>query len=190
MFRAVNRMNNKIILVTGGCKSGKSKFAESLLKYKDNVAYIATAIVTDKEMESRIKEHKNSRNNKWITIEQYKNLDIALNKIKEDYILLDCVTAMITNLMFEEYTNFDLITKDKQSELLEKIKNEFLKLIKSSKELNKNVIIVTNEVGYSLTSEYRLGRIFTDFTGSINQLIASFSDEVYLVSCGIPIKLK
>lgn len=183
-------MNNKIILVTGGCRSGKSKFAENLLKNKDDVVYIATAMITDKEMENRIQEHKDTRNSNWKTIEQYKDLDIILKKVNEEFILLDCVTIMITNLMFDEYKEFESITKHQQQELLEKIKNQFVKLINVSKELNKTLIIVTNEIGYSLTSQYKLGRIFTDFTGTINQLIASLSDEVYLVSCGLPIKLK
>lgn len=180
----------KIILVTGGSRSGKSTFAEKLLEDKDDVLYIATAIVTDKEMEKRIKNHKERRNPKWGTHEGYKELDKVLKENPQKYIMLECVGTMVTNLMFDKNYDFDTMTQQEITELNESIKCEVEKMILAAKENNKELIIVTNEVGWSLVPEYRLGRIFSDILGHLNQLIAVLSDETYLVACGLPLKLK
>ncbi len=97
---------------------------------------------------------------------------------------------MTTNLMFHEEIDYENIKEEQLDEILEGIKKEFYDLIISVKEENKNIILVTNEVGYSIVPAYKLGRIFRDFQGIINKFIASLSDEVYLVICGIPLKIK
>lgn len=181
---------NKIILVTGGSRSGKSEYAEEILKDTDDVLYIATAIVTDDEMRKRIDKHIERRNKKWSTYEGYENLHNVIKTCKEKNILLDCVTIMITNLMFKKEVDFDKITMDQVEEIQNNIKKEFEKFIISAKENNKNLIMVTNEVGSGLIPEYRLSRIYRDITGYINQCIAKLCDEVYFISCGLPIKLK
>ena len=180
----------KIILVTGGSRSGKSTFAEKLLEDKDDVLYIATAIVTDKEMEKRIENHKNRRNPKWGTHEGYKELDKVFGSEKYNYVMLECIGTMVTNLMFDKEYDFDTMSQQEIAELTTRIKSEVEKLIFAAKQKDKELIIVTNEVGWSLVPEYRLGRIFSDILGHLNQLIAGLSDEVYLVACGLPIKLK
>lgn len=180
----------KVILVTGGSRSGKSEFSENLLKNKDNVLYIATAIPTDIEMEHRIKKHKERRNPKWENYEGYKNLNKVILNYNQKNILLDCVTVMVTNLMFDKKRDFDNMKNKDINSLLIDIKTQFQNFILSSRKANKNLILVTNEVGYGLVPSYKLGRIFRDIAGSVNQLIASLSDEVYIVTCGLPLKLK
>lgn len=182
--------DGKIVLVTGGSRSGKSKFAEEFLGDKKEVLYIATAIVTDKEMGNRIKKHIDRRNKNWTTYEGYKDLDEVMEKSSLNYILLDCVTIMITNLMFSKKRDFDSMSLEEVDDMLVEIQDQFKKLIFKSKELNKTLVMVTNEVGYGLVPEYKLSRIFRDIAGSINQFIAQHSDEVYLVACGLPLKLK
>jgi len=189
MFKGEVEMG-KIILVTGGSRGGKSKYAENLLKDKDEVLYIATAIVTDSEMEDRIKTHRERRNQKWKTYEGYKDLHKVIEGYEEKDIMLDCVTIMMTNLMFEENKDFDNMTKEDIDNLFVKIQQQVEALILKVRELNKNLVLVTNEVGYGLVPEYKLGRIYRDIAGSINQYIGSLSDEVYLVACGFPLKLK
>lgn len=181
---------NKITLVTGGSRSGKSEYAEKILDGNDDVLYIATAIVTDEEMKNRIDKHIIRRNSNWNTYEGYKNLDECIKNSAKKNILLDCVTIMITNLMFEKNIDFDSLSLEEVDNMEKNIKNEFQKLILSSKENNKNLIMVTNEVGSGLVPEYRLSRIYRDIAGSVNQFIASLSDEVYFVTCGLPLKLK
>jgi adenosylcobinamide kinase/adenosylcobinamide-phosphate guanylyltransferase len=180
----------KVILVTGGSRSGKSTYAEQLLKDKEDVLYIATAIVTDEEMADRIEQHKERRNNCWSTYEGYKNLDKAVKNFKGEYILLDCVTVMTTNLMFEEEIDFDNIAKDQLHKLEKTIEDQFDLLVEAVKTENKTIVMVTNEVGSGLVPEYKLGRIFRDIAGRINQKLGVLSDEVYLVTCGIPLKIK
>ncbi|MBV7272316.1 bifunctional adenosylcobinamide kinase/adenosylcobinamide-phosphate guanylyltransferase [Clostridium thailandense] len=181
---------SKITLVTGGSRSGKSTFAEKLLEDKDDVLYIATAIVTDKEMEKRVEKHKKSRNQKWDTYEGFKELDKALKEHTNKYIMLECIGTMVTNLMFSENHDFDNMDQTEIQRLSISIRNEINKIILAAKENDKELIIVTNEVGWGLVSEHKLGRIFSDMLGHINQFMASISDEVYLVSCGLPLKLK
>lgn len=181
---------SKITLVTGGSRSGKSSFAENLLKNTDDVLYIATAIITDEEMGHRIKKHIESRNSKWITHEGFFDLDKAIEQYDIENIMLDCVTIMTTNLMFQQEIDFDNISMEKVDDLLNNIKSQFEKLILKARATNKNLVMVTNEVGLGLVPESKLSRIFRDIAGFVNQYIASLSDEVYLISCGLPLKLK
>ncbi|MHC1685365.1 MAG: bifunctional adenosylcobinamide kinase/adenosylcobinamide-phosphate guanylyltransferase [Clostridiaceae bacterium] len=201
----------KGILVTGGARSGKSNYAETLAKgLGENILYIATSIPFDDEMKDRVRKHRESRPSYWITYEGYKglgkvlteninelNLDSEINiaeidKIKEiDGVLLDCVTVMITNLMFDnpdmhrdDYSNFDFNLVEAE------IINEVKDLMKAVKESDKTVIFVTNEIGFGIVPETKLGRAFRDIAGRVNQYIAAACDEVYLTVCGIPIRIK
>lgn len=180
----------KVILVTGGSRSGKSTFAEKLLEDKDDVLYIATAIVTDKEMEKRVENHKKRRNINWGTYEGFKGLDKVIKQDKHKYIMLECIGTMVTNFMFDKEYDFDTISQEQIAEISKEIKLEVEKMLIIAKESDKELIIVTNEVGWSLVPEYRLGRIFSDILGHLNQYIGSLSDEAYLVACGFPLKLK
>lgn len=189
----------KIILVTGGARSGKSTFAENLLKDKDDVLYIATSVITDEEMQDRVVKHKERRNPKWDTLEGYKNLADKIQSFDNKYMLLDCVTVMTTNTLFDQEqgllsigldNDFDFISMEEVDKINALLKEEFKNLIEKSRELNRTLVLVTNEVGLGLVPEYKLGRIFRDTAGFINQYIGSLSDEVYLVCCGQPLKIK
>ncbi len=180
----------KIILITGGTRSGKSSFGESLLKDKDEVLYIATAKVLDEEMLARVKKHRESRNEKWETYEGYKNLKQAITNSETHYVLFECVGTMVTNFIFDKYQDFDNL-KDEEIKILElDIIRELYELINEALRKNRQLILITNEVGFSLVSEHKLGRIFTDILGRVNQELGKISDEVYLVACGIPLRLK
>ncbi|WP_125153207.1 bifunctional adenosylcobinamide kinase/adenosylcobinamide-phosphate guanylyltransferase [Clostridium rectalis] len=181
---------NKIILVTGGARSGKSTFAENLLKHSDDVLYIATSIITDEEMEDRVKKHRSRRNSNWNTYEGYFDLDNVLEKYSNKYILLDCVTIMTTNLMFSLGNNLEEVSMEEIDKIIVKIKREFDKLIKKARETNKTLVMVTNEVGLGVVPAYKVGRIFRDVAGFVNQYIGNLSDEVYLICCGQSLKIK
>ncbi len=183
-------MSSNITLITGGSRSGKSGYAENVYDGKNDVLYIATAIVTDPEMEERIELHKRTRNQEWETAEQYKGVAGVIANTDKKNILLDCVTVMVTNLMFDRETNAEDLSAEEIVELEQKILIEFDKLIEAARKNNKNLVLVTNEVGYGLVPEYRIGRIFSDIAGRVNQRIAALSDEVFLVSCGLPLRLK
>lgn len=181
---------SKVTLITGGSRSGKSSFGEKLLKNQDNVLYIATSIITDDDMKERVEIHKSRRNQKWQTFEGYRDLSNSIKESKCKYILLECVTTMITNLMFDKYTDFDNLSREEIQALEEGISEEFTKIISACRQSDKEIIIITNEVGCGLVSEYRLGRIFADIAGRTNQLLGRLCDEAYVVVSGFPLKLK
>jgi adenosylcobinamide kinase / adenosylcobinamide-phosphate guanylyltransferase len=182
----------KIIFVTGGARSGKSTFAEKLALESEKVIYIATSIPFDNEMKRRVEIHRERRNKNWKTIETFNNFDKTLSPelTGVNTILLDCITVMITNIMFEEYTDWDNIKANEAEKIQKKVLDEIDNLIKIIKNFIGTSIIVSNEVGLGLVPPTPLGRYFRDIAGFANQKIASKADEVYFVVSGIPIKIK
>ena len=183
-----------VILITGGARSGKSRHAEELCKNMGGkVCYIATAKAIDADMEDRIKKHKASRPEEWKTLERYDGFDtLAKNEtfLSCDTFLLDCITIMITNIMFDQNVDYDTCTADILDEVEENVRKEIEELLRIMKLYSKNLVLVTNEVGMGLVPPYRLGSIFRDIAGRMNQYIAQEADQAYLVVCGLPQKLK
>ena len=177
-----------IILVTGGARSGKSSFAESLYKDKEDVVYMATAKVYDEEMDKRVKIHQGSRPGIWRTFEG--NYDLVQALAKEKNYLLDCITVLTSNIMFDITRDMEKISYESQAMVEEKILDEVKSLIEAVREKDYNLIIVTNEVGSSIVPEHHVSRVFRDIQGRVNQRIGSLADQVYLVACGIPVKIK
>ena len=184
---------SNIILVTGGARSGKSNFAESLcIKQNNRTAYIATSIPFDDEMKNRVKKHQESRPKKWKTYEIYKDIYSIVEELdnNHDTVIMDCVTLMVNNLMFTYGIEVDKATSQELDELEEYIKEQIKKLMEAIKKTNLYFVIVSNEVGMGIVPENKLSRIYADFVGRANQLIAKYSDEVYFVVSGIPMKVK
>lgn len=177
-----------IRLITGGARSGKSNFAESLYKDEDKVVYIATSRVVDQEMEERVKLHKNSRPEDWRTFEGSYKLEEAIGTEKN--YLLDCITILTSNIMFDMSNNVEYIDYKLQGKIEDKVITEIESLIKNITNRGYNLIMVTNEVGDSIVPEHHISRVFRDIQGRINQRIAALSDELYLVCCGVPVKIK
>lgn len=177
-----------IRLITGGARSGKSSFAESIYENEEDVVYIATSIVTDREMEERVKLHRQSRPASWRTYESYNKLTKAIGE--ETNYLLDCITTLISNIMFEMTKDIEYIDYELQRQVEDRIYEELFSLIEIIKEKDYSLTMVTNELGNSIVPSNHLSRVFRDIQGRINQRIAALSDEVYLVCCGIPVKIK
>ncbi len=177
-----------ITFITGGARSGKSSFAEGLYKGKEDVVYIATAIVTDEEMEDRVKMHQDSRPAEWRTFEGFRDIDKAVGS-EENY-LLDCITVLTSNIMFEKTKDLKRIDIETQKQVEDEILQEINKLIQKIRDKDKNLVLVSNEVGSSLVPEHHISRVFRDIQGRINQKVAEISDSAYLVVAGLPVKLK
>lgn len=177
-----------ITLVTGGARSGKSSFGESLYKGKEDVVYIATSKIIDKEVEDRVLLHRKARPSIWRTYEGNYNLENAIGKEK-NYIL-DCITVLTSNIMFDMTEGEERISLELQEKVEDTICYELEKLINNIRKRDYNLVLVTNEVGYSLVPDNHIGRVFRDIQGRINQRIASLANEVFLVCCGIPVKIK
>ena len=193
-----------LIFVTGGAKSGKSKFAEEILLKLNNGnqknIYLATSFVCDEEMKEKVRLHKKRRKNEWFTVETYKNFKNKLynffennDKIKNN-LLVDCLTNMITNIIFEnqniDWNNFErklyIQTLKKLNKNVENSVDELLNITNQF----ENTVIVSNEVGMGLVPSYPLGRYFREIAGKMNQIVAEKADEVYFVVSGIPMKIK
>lgn len=184
----------KIILVLGGARSGKSSFAESLAgDLGQQVGYIATAKVTDEDMRYRIEKHKEQRPSHWVTFEAYKGFETlkqSENWSACDTFLLDCVTIMVSNIMFEADVDYDTTTVEEISRVESTVHSGIESLFETFSNTEKNLILVSNEVGLGLVPSYRLGNYFRDIAGRVNQKIAREANDVYFVVSGIPIKIK
>lgn len=184
---------SKVILVTGGARSGKSNFAEKLCKERNNnTAYIATSIPFDDEMKDRVRKHKESRPQNWKTYEIYKDIYTIIDDISKEHktVILDCVTLLVNNLIFMHEIDIANSTQYEIDELEKYIKEQVEKLLIEIKKTNLYFVIVTNELGLGGVSINKLTRVYTDIVGRINQQIAAQSDEVYFVISGIPMKIK
>ncbi len=177
-----------MILVTGGARSGKSEFAEKLAEtFGNRLLYIATAIPFDTEMTQRILLHQKRRGEKWTTYEGYLNLAEKICQSTDyDCILLDCITILINNLLF--YYGRENPKSQAFPELEQKIIFDIKQIIPACDK--KNIILVTNEVGFGIVPQTELGRFFRDTAGKVNQILAGAAQEVYFIVSGIPIKIK
>ncbi len=183
-------VNNKgLILITGGCRSGKSEYAERIVNNSDKKAtYIATAQIYDEEFAVRVRKHKERRPLDWNTVEEPINIEESILNLnaQDDIVLLDNLTSWLTNMMYENnYENWQW-DEHKEDKILERVET-FAQSIKKNK---LNIVIVTDEVGYGIVPSYPEGRAFRDLIGKSNQIIAGYADKVYLVVAGIPIGIK
>ncbi|MDK2868535.1 MAG: adenosylcobinamide kinase / adenosylcobinamide-phosphate guanylyltransferase [Clostridiales bacterium] len=183
-----------ISYVTGGARSGKSRFAEAKVAVLGSkIAYIATAIPFDEGMQDRIAKHRRQRPASWETIEQYKQFETLVHQkafSEADALIFDCATVMITNMMMDSGLDFDTIDVESVNSLESEIAKEVEKLLNVCRENDKQLVIVSNEVGLGLVPSYRMGNFFRDIQGRINQLLAREADEVHFVVSGIPLKIK
>ena len=169
-----------VTLITGGARSGKSRFAESLaLKQGEPLLYIATAGIGDREMSERIARHQERRGSVWQTIEEPYDLAGVL-KGHDGWFkasLVDCVTLWLTNLLLK-YEDKDTV--------LEEVRRTAV----SFTTLSTPLILVSNEVGMGIVPDNPLGRTFCDLSGETNEILAAAAEEVYVTFSGLPLKLK
>ncbi|EGJ38389.1 bifunctional adenosylcobinamide kinase/adenosylcobinamide-phosphate guanylyltransferase [Streptococcus sanguinis] len=192
----------KIVLVTGGARSGKSAFAEEQLADRERVCYIATGLPReeDPEWQERIRLHQERRPASWTTQEQYAGLADWLREQSHPVYLLDCATLLTSNRLFDliaqhfpdklELTEENFLSRQEQSFLLQLLEEEWQELLSTIRQIDSECWIVTDEVGLGIVPETRLGRFFRDVQGKINQLIAKEASEAYLVICGLAQQLK
>ncbi|MDD5727428.1 MAG: bifunctional adenosylcobinamide kinase/adenosylcobinamide-phosphate guanylyltransferase [Victivallales bacterium] len=176
----------KVILVSGGARSGKSAYSEALAKsLPASRAYLATAPVIDDEMRQRVVRHQQQRKNDgWDTIEEEINLAETIENARGYCTLLvDCLTLWINNLLYaakqqgREFNEDDMLVKCAQLETV-------------CAGFNGNIIFVINEVGMGIVPDNPQARRFRDLSGRCSQSIARFADRVILMSCGLPLVLK
>jgi len=167
----------KVILITGGQRSGKSRFAQGIaLDAAQTPVYLATSRVWDDEHRKRIERHKAERMERWINIEEEKHLGSC--DLQGRTVVIDCVTLWATNFFYDSDGDVQ--------QSLDGLNTEFDKIV----EQNATLIFVTNEIGMGEMSQNDLQRKFADLQGWLNQYIAARADEVFLMVSGIPVKIK
>lgn len=169
--------DRRIILITGGQRSGKSTKAEQLaLSLSDNPVYVATAHIWDEEFRQRVVRHQERRGPQWTNIEE--ELYLSRHDLTGRVVVVDCVTLWLTNFFYRLESDIE--------ESLEAAKKEF----DAFTAHDATYIFVTNEIGSGAVSDNALQRRFTDLQGWMNQYIAARADEVILMVSGIEVKIK
>ena len=170
----------KIILITGGQRSGKSEKAETLaLSLSTNPVYLATAHVWDDEFRERVRRHQERRGPEWTNIEE--ELYLSRHDLTGRVAVIDCVTLWLTNWLMADSVGIDSVDA-----ILAEAKREF----DAFTQHDATYIFETNEIGLAGVSDNALQRKFTDLQGWMNQYIAQKADEVILMVSGIEMKIK
>ena len=166
----------RVTLVLGGARSGKSRYAESLVEATASGLYLATAEAGDAEMAERIRRHRERRGSTWETLEEPLEVAAALRREArpERPILVDCLTLWLSNLM--------AAGRDPEAE------TDIL--VEALGRSSGPVVLVSNEVGQGIVPENALARRFADCAGRMNQVIAGVADSVVLITAGLPTILK
>jgi adenosylcobinamide kinase / adenosylcobinamide-phosphate guanylyltransferase len=165
----------KLTFVLGGARSGKSRYAESLIgALPPPWFYLATAAAGDDEMAERIKAHRARRAASWRTLEVPRDLTGALAACGNAPALVDCLTLWLSNLMLAEAD----------------VEAEVGRLEKTLQAAAAPVVLVANEVGSGIVPDHPLGRRFRDWQGIVNQRMAACADRVVLMVAGLPLVLK
>ena len=181
-------MKEKLIMVTGGARSGKSEFAERFMRaYTNKTAYIATAEILDEEMRERVNMHKMRRlDDFWLNFEA----PYAAHKLFADLpseaegVLFDCLTLYVSNMIYKNYQEIPF------EEKIQTVRDGIRLLVEEARASKKTVLFVTNEVGLGIVPDNELAREYRDIVGWVNQWLAEQCDHVFLTVCGQAVDVK
>lgn len=183
----------RILLVTGGARSGKSGFAEQLAAgLGDSIAYIATARVLDEEMAERIARHRQQRPAAWRTHEAPERPSAVIAREGQhcDGLLLDCLTVLTTNWILAQPVDWERPAMARLREIEAGVMTEIEAIVTAAADSRADLVAVTNEVGCGIVPGSPMARFFRDCAGRVNQRVAAAAAEVYLVVSGIPVRIK
>ncbi len=181
----------KAIFVTGGARSGKSRFAQELAQKAGlQVLFVATAEAGDRDMQQRIENHRKARPRGWRTLEATCHIGKRIEQEAggAQVVIIDCITLLVSNIF--GLHGEAAMEHIEESVLETEVSTEIKELIACIGKVNAGFIMVSNEVGLGLVPDNRLGRLYRDLLGKVNQMLAQHSDEVYLMVSGLPVKIK
>ena len=176
--------DKRIVLILGGARSGKSWYAQQMAADRGGrVLFCATAQPLDEEMRERIRAHRKSRPPGWDTLEVGDGLAAAMEDKAGVYdtVIVDCITLLVANCMGEA-TDYKAAENAVDAEL-----DGLIGLIQRS---GCGFILVSNEVGSGIVPDNILARVYRDALGKANQRLARAADEVFLMTAGLPLKIK
>jgi len=211
--------SDRLVLVTGGARSGKSTFAERLVARLAtgnaggdsglslrNVVYLATSEANDAEMAARIAAHRASRPASWVTVECPLRVPAAIREhaltARRTIFLLDCVTFWVSNLVFAggdlggtdpgDDFNYDksLLTREQEARAAQRVSDGVADLLSALAATDATLVAVSNEVGLGVVPEYPLARLYRDQLGWANQRLAAAAGRVYFLVSGMPLELR
>jgi adenosylcobinamide kinase/adenosylcobinamide-phosphate guanylyltransferase len=171
---------NRVTLVLGGVRSGKSRFALEIASGAPNVTFIATARSSDDEMRRKIERHQSERPSHWRTREEPLQLAEAISSEQDasETTIVDCLTMFAANLM-EAYG------EDRAA--IDAAIGAFCSALRKT---DRRIVLVSNEVGSGIVPAYAAGRQFRDLLGEMNQRVAAVADNVVLMVAGLPLPIK
>lgn len=184
---------SSLIFISGGVRSGKSRFAEILAgKWKKQISgqlhYVASGQPSDQEMKERIMRHKQDREYSgfhWRTWEIPRNLSPLSSVLsKDDIVLLDCLTTLLNNEFFHDEGCWK--DKDFSETIYYKILGEIKQVVKQARA----TIVVSNEVLWEPMADQGLVFSYSKVLGLLHQSLVKECDYAYLVEAGIPILMK
>jgi adenosylcobinamide kinase/adenosylcobinamide-phosphate guanylyltransferase len=179
------------ILILGGARSGKSRFAVELAKKATlPVLFIATAMAGDAEMQERIIMHRRERPAEWRTLEVSENIGWHIESKAGDagVVIVDCITMLVSNILCgQRFPDPEsILLKEAETAVISEIQG-LIDCIQHSKAI---FILVSNEVGLGLVPSNHISRLYRDLLGKANQKLAQHADEAYFMAAGLPISIK
>lgn len=190
-------MNDRTVtLVTGGARSGKSRWAERHARESGRpVVYVATASPGDPEMAARIAAHRAARPTTWQTVEERTAIAAVVRAHARpgDLVLVDCLTLWVSNLLTgsaERHVVDDHVSPEHQREIEQRAVAAAEEVLNAAREVGASLVLVTNEVGLGIVPATPLGRLYRDVLGRVNQAVASRADAVILMVAGIAVDLR
>lgn len=172
-------IQKQLVLITGGTRSGKSRYAQEMaLHHSQNPVYVATARVyaDDAAFRERVQHHKQDRDERWTSMEEL--LYVSRLPLKNRVVVIDCVTLWLSN--FFSLYKYDVALS------LDAVKKE----IDAIRKIDALIFIISNEIGMGVHAETEMGRKFTDLQGWTNQYIAAQADQAVFMVSGIPLMIK
>lgn len=185
-------MEKKLVLILGGARSGKSRFAQEMAaRLSDRVLFVATAEPGDPEMRARIERHRRERPPGWRLLEAPRDVarHLAEHLAGVDVFILDCVTLLVSNILLAGRSG-PRRRWEPSANALARVREEIEGLLDVVRRHSVLALVVSNEVGLGVVPENRLARLYRDLLGMANQMLAGAAGEIYLLVAGIPVCIK
>lgn len=181
-------VENELVLVLGGARSGKSEFAEKYVLHAGNLCgYIATAEILDEEMEERVKLHQARREKRWLTFEAPYGAEKIFPAAGErtDAILFDDITIYLSNMLYGKN-----VLQGSTAEKAAVVRKRIQALLDAARACGRTVVFVSNEVGSGIVPDNAMAREYRDISGWVNQQIGEAADHVFYVVAGQAVDIK